>query len=73
MASVIHSVRAGPRCRAIVPMQHRAEDTLMDHADIRKTARLLVDLRNEMVDPKVFFGAIGMAKAVASAQFPERL
>ena len=29
------------------------------------TALLLLDLQNEMVDPKGFFGAMGMAKAVA--------
>ena len=37
----------------------------MDQADIRETARLLMDRRNAMVDPKGFFGAVGTAKAVA--------
>lgn len=33
--------------------------------DTAHTALLLMDLQNEMVDPKGFFGAMGMAKAVA--------
>ena len=33
-----------------------------NHAD---TALLLLDLQNEMVDPKGYFGAMGLAKAVA--------
>jgi hypothetical protein len=52
-------------------MQHRAKDTPMDQADIRETARRLMDLPREIAGAKGFFDPAGTAEAVASARFPE--